>query len=513
MEFPFLSFPILFPFLLFLFMLFKIVSKTRISSTPKLPPGPWKLPLIGNVHQFVGSLPHHCLRDLAMKHGPLMHLQLGQLSIFVVSSAEIAKEVMKTHDIVFASRPFLLAVSILSENDIAFAPYGDYWRQLRKICILELLSAKRVQSFRPIREEETSNFIKSIAAHSGSLINLDEKVFSLTYNVTAKAAAGKKFLEQEEFISLVKEAVDIGGGFTVADLFPSVKFLALISGLRPKLEKIHQKIDRIFTNIIDEHKARKVATQTGDGEADHEDLIDVLLKVQEKDDLEIPLTMRNLKSVLMDIFSGGIESSSTTLSWAMSELMKNPRVMEKAQAEVREFLSKKGSIVNEDDLYELSYLKLVITETLRLHPPFPLLIPRESRERCEINGYEIPTKSQVIVNAWAISRDPENWTDLESFHPERFLDSSIDYKGTYFQFIPFGAGRRICPGMSFGIVNVELPLANLLYHFDWKLPEGEKQEDLDMTETFGAAVSRKRDLCVIPIAYYPLTGESDIKKR
>ncbi|XP_059669713.1 desmethyl-deoxy-podophyllotoxin synthase-like [Cornus florida] len=503
MEFPFLSFPILFTFILFLFMLFK----TKIGSTSKLPPGPWKLPLIGNIHQFIGYLPHQCLRDLAIKYGPLMHLRLGQLSIVVISSAEYAKEVLKTHDIVFASRPFNPTVNIIFENDIVLAPYGDYWRQLRKLCIMELLSIRRVQSFRPIREEETSNLIKSISTHIGSLINLSEKLFSITYSITATAALGKKFHGQEEFISLIREALEIAAGLTFADLFPSVKMLAVITGLRPRAEKVHRKLDMILTTVIEEHKARQMAKQTSDGEADHEDLVDVLLKVQEEGNLEIPLTMTNIQSVILDMFSGGIETSATTLIWAMSELLKNPRVMEKAQAEVRHVLCQKGNILNEDDLHELSYLKLVIKETLRLHTPLPFLVPRESRERCEINGYEIPAKTQVLVNSWAINRDLKNWSDPESFVPERFLDSSIDYKGTHFQYLPFGAGRRVCPGMSFGIASVVLPLANLLYHFDWKLPEGEKQEDLDMTEAYGAAISKKRDLCVIPIAYTPSIGE------
>ncbi|XP_059646216.1 desmethyl-deoxy-podophyllotoxin synthase-like [Cornus florida] len=507
MEFPSLSFPILFTFLLFLFMIFKIVSKTKTSSTPKLPPRPWKLPIIGNIHQFVGFLPHRCLRDLALNHGPLMYLRLGQVSIAVISSAEIAKEVMKTHDIVFASRPFLLAVNIISEKGIAFQPYGDFWRQIRKICILELLSAKRVQSFRPIREEETSNFIKSISLHSGSLMNLSEKLSSLTYGIIAKAAIGTTFHGQEEFIALIKETIEKAGGFNVADLFPSVKMLAWISGLKPRLEKMHQKLDRVLTNIIDEHKAKKVSIQTGDGEADHEDLVDVLLRLQKEGNLEIPLSMIDIKCTILDMFIVGIDTSFTTLVWIMSELLKNPRVMEKAQAEVRQVSCKKGNIVNQEDIHELSYLKLVIKETLRVHPPIPLLVPRESRERCEIHGYEIPAKTQVLVNVWAISIDSENWSDPENFHPERFIDSSIDYKGTHFQYLPFGVGRRMCPSISFGIANVELALANLLYHFDWKLPEGQKLEDLDMDEVFGATVNRKRDLCVIPIAYHLSASE------
>ena len=203
-----------------------------------------------------------------------------------------------------------------------------------------------------------------------------------------------------------------------------------------------------------------------------------------------------------DVFLAGTETSSTIVEWTMSEMLKNPRVMKKAQTEVRKIFKKKGYI-DEADLDKLSYMKLVIKESMRLHPAAPLLLPRESGDKCEINGYEIPVKSKVIVNAWAIGRDPETWIDAESFDPERFEDSSIDYKGTNFQYIPFGAGRRICPGISFGLANVELPLANLLYHFDWELPDGRKFEDLDMTEVFGAAVKRKSDLYVIPIPYHP----------
>jgi cytochrome P450 len=198
------------------------------------------------------------------------------------------------------------------------------------------------------------------------------------------------------------------------------------------------------------------------------------------------------------MFTAGGETSSGAVLWGMSEMVKNPKVMEEAQSEVRRVFDKKG-FVDETEFHQLVYLKSVIKETLRLHPSLPLLLPRESRERCKINGYEIPAKTRILVNAWAIGRDPRYWIEAESFKPERFANSLIDFNGTNFEYIPFGAGRRMCPGLAFGIPNVELPLAQLLYHFDWKLPNRMKNEELDMTESFGISVGRKHDLCLIPI--------------
>ncbi|RVX14780.1 Cytochrome P450 71D10 [Vitis vinifera] len=441
-----------FAFLLSMFIVFKIGKRSKSKISPaKLPPGPWKLPLIGNMHQLVGSLPHHTLKRLASKYGPFMHLQLGEVSALVVSSPEIARE--------------------------------------------------RVKSFQSIREAEVSKLIRSISLNAGSPINLSEKKFSLTYGITSRSAFGKKFKGQDAFVSAILEAVELSAGFCVADMYPSLKWLHYISGMKPKLEKVHQKIDRILNNIIDDHRKRKTTTKAGQPET-QEDLVDVLLNLQEHGDLGIPLTDGNVKAVLLDIFSGGGETSSTAVVWAIAEMLKSPIVMEKAQAEVRRVFDGKWDI-DETGLHELKYLNSVVKEILRLHPSVPVLLPRECRERCVINGYEIPENTKVIINAWAIAQDPDHWFEPNKFFPERFLDSSIDFKGTDFKYIPFGAGRRICPGILFAIPNVELPLANLLYHFDWKLPDGMKHEDLDMTEEFGLTIRRKEDLNLIPIPYDP----------
>ncbi|CAH1428756.1 unnamed protein product [Lactuca virosa] len=459
-----------------MFMLLRRLSKRKCSN-PCLPPGPWKLPIIGNIHHLGSCLPHQRLRELALAetYGPLMHLQLGELSVMVVSSPETTKEVMKTHDVNFSDRPYLFASFVICNGatNLTFAPYGDYWRRLRKICSMELLSPMRVQSFTSTREEEVSKFIKSISEHVGSPIDLSQRIFSLTYGITARVAFGKKCKHQESFIALVKEASAAASGFNVSDLYPSSTMLPLLTGFKAKLEKIRGRFEEITGNIIEEHQAKKGETIVGDVD---EDLVDVLLRYQEHGDVQtFPLSIANIKAVILDIFSGGSETSSTAVEWAMSEMLKHPRILEKAQTEIREVVTRRGR-VDGTCIQELVFLKLVIKETLRLHPPAPLLLPRESRERCEINGYEIPAKTKVIVNAWAIGRDPIWWKDPE---------------------------RRVCPGMSFGLANVELPLIKLLYHFDWKLPDGMTSEDLDMNETSGVTVRRKANLNLIPTAYHP----------
>ncbi|KAK2665422.1 hypothetical protein Ddye_003996 [Dipteronia dyeriana] len=499
-QFP--SLPILLTFLVFVFMILKFL-KTWKTSNP--PPGPWKLPLIGNIHQL-GSLPHRRLRDLANKFGPMMHLQVGQVSHIVVSSPETAKEIMKIHDINFADRPRLYILKFYNHTDIAFSPYGNYYRQMRKICSLELLSPKRVQSFRSIREEEVSNFVRSISSNAGSSINLTKMLYSLTNDIIARAAFGKKCKDKEAFIQVALKIVELGAGFNIPDVFPSNKLVEVLSacGMLSELDKYFPQGDKILDNIIHEHRASKAIGKTTDvaGEAE-EDLLHVLLNIMDQGNLEVPLTAENIKAVILDLFIAGTETSTTTLEWVISELLVNPRVLAKAQAEVRQIFDRKGNVVDESGLHELEYLKLVIKETLRLRPALPLVVPRECRESCKINGYDIPVGTRIIVNAWAMGRDPNYWTEPELFYPERFLGSSIDYKGANFEFIPFGSGRRMCPGLSFGIANVELPIANLLYHFNWKLPNGTKNEDLDMTESFGATVKRKNDIYFIPTLYHP----------
>ncbi|XP_071719110.1 premnaspirodiene oxygenase-like [Rutidosis leptorrhynchoides] len=490
----------------FVIKLLNIIKKPN--SNPKFPPpGPWKIPLIGNILSMVSRQPPHVvLRNLARKHGPLMHLQLGEVSALVVSSPQLAKEFMIKNDLAFANRPEIQAGKIIMYNnsDIAFTPYGNYWRQLRKICTLELLSAKKVQSFSYIREEEVKSMIESIVSSSGSPMNLSEKIFTLTNTITSRAAFGKIPKDKDLLVHMLNEMADVAGGFDIADLFPSFKFLHVVTSTSSKMAKIHQTLDKILINVIAEHEKEKENTKGLKISRDKEDLLDILFRLKDSGDLEFPFSIDNLKAVILDIFSAGTDTTSSTVEWVMSEFLRNPEVLKKAQAEVREVFKVKP-LVQETEFQGLKYLKMVIKETLRLHPTAPLLVPRECRESCVVNGYVIPVKTKVIINAWALGRDPEYWHDADRFLPERFKNSSIDFSGNNLEYIPFGAGRRMCPGILFGVANIESILSNLLYHFDWKLPAGMKHEDLDMSEsTLGTVCRKKNSLYLIATPYTPL---------
>ncbi|KAJ1441272.1 Cytochrome P450 [Sesbania bispinosa] len=295
-----ISSPAILSFFLFLFIVFSIVWRSKSNpSNSKLPPGPPKLPLIGNTHQL-GAMPHHGLAKLAHKHGPLMHIKLGGLSAIVVSSPEMAKEVMKTHDINFANRPHLLAADIISygSKGMSFSSYGSYWRQMRKISTFELLTPKRVESFQSIREQEASNLVKEIGLSEGSSINLSKMINSFSYGLTSRVALGGKSKDQEVFIAVMKDVLKLVSGFSIADLFPSLEVLQVLTGIRSKAKKLHQEIDRILEKIVNDH--REVSSETREiNEKAGEDLVDVLLRLQKQNNLEHPLSDSVIKANML----------------------------------------------------------------------------------------------------------------------------------------------------------------------------------------------------------------------
>ncbi|PRQ38945.1 putative 4-hydroxyphenylacetaldehyde oxime monooxygenase [Rosa chinensis] len=479
------------PFLLLLPLLLLLLRKQINKPQKHFPPSPPKLPIIGNLHQFTqsGSSLHQNLWRLSQKYGPLMLLHMGSRPTLIISSAEAAKQTLKDNDLHCCSRPTSSGSRRLTFNhlDIAFSPYSEYWREIRKICVLEIFSAKRVQSYRSVREEEVVKMIDSIsdASASSSPVNLTEKLFALMGSIIFRIVFGTSFqgsdLEHERFLRVVHDLTGFSSG--AVDFFPPCIgwIIDRVSGKHREFDRLSREVHRFFQQAIDDH------LRPGRTQQEHEDIVDVLLKMVKKQTGigAAQIGHKNIKAVLLDMFLGGVDTTATTMVWAMAELATNTRVMKKAQEEIRNCIGNKGK-ATEIDTEQLQYLKMIVKETLRLHPP-PLLLPRETMSHFKVLGYDVDPKTTVLVNDWAISRDPEFGTTQKRQH---------------FDFLPFGAGRRICPGIYMAATTMELALAKLLCCFDWKVPDGMNEEDMKMEETtHGVVISLKNSLNLIPVRY------------
>ncbi|KAK9996439.1 hypothetical protein SO802_021125 [Lithocarpus litseifolius] len=395
----------------------------------KPPPGPPPLPIIGNLHKL-GNHPHRYLQTLAKQYGPIMSLWLGKTPAVVVSSPEAAELFLKTHDTVFASRPppKISDFSIYgAKKGLAFAPYGPYWRNVRKICTLQLLSASKIESFAPMRKQEP--------------------------------------LDVSSFLSFLRPL----------DL----------QGLDRRLKNVTEALDKVFDAIIREHEQVDIGQQ-----GHHRDFVDPLLSLMNQ-----PLNPHDEQIYTIDREN----TSSAAIEWSLSELLRHPRVMKHLQEELSSVVGM-NRMVEETALEKLPYLDMVIRESFRLHPIAEFLIPHQSMKDIEINGYYIPKRTVILINSWAIERDPDVWSNnVKEFYPERFINNNIDIKGRDFQLLPFGSRRRGCPGMLLGITNVKYVVAQLVHIFHWELPNGMSPNDLDMEEKDGLTMPRANPLLAVPI--------------
>lgn len=470
-----------------------------------LPSPPMKLPIIGHLH-LMGDIPYVSLAALATRYGPdLMLLRLGAVPTVVVSSPRVAEAVLRTYDHVFSSRPRSLVSDIImyGATDSCFAPYGDHFRKARKLVTVHLLNASKVRSQRPAREDEVRGALDRVrrAAAAREPVDMSELLHSFVNNLVCRAVSGK-FSMEEGRNRLFRELTDINagllGGFHIQDYFPSLGRIELVRKVAcAKTRRVRKRWDDLLDKLIDDHAARMATHQDED---DDKDFIYVLLSLQK----EYGLTRDHIKAILIDMFEAGTDTSYMTLEFAMTELIRKPHLMKKLQEEVRRNVPAGQEMVTEDNLPGMTYLKAVIKETLRLHPPVPLLLPHYSLDACEVAGYTIPANTRVVVNAWALGRHSGYWERENEFVPERFLSGDVaggvDLKPNEFQFLAFGSGRRMCPGVHSASATIEAMLSNLMYRFDWQLPAGMKAEDVDMTEVFGITVSRKEKLLLVPQA-------------
>ncbi|KAL9289325.1 Cytochrome P450 84A1 [Arabidopsis thaliana] len=488
-----------------LFIFISFITRRR---RPPYPPGPRGWPIIGNM-LMMDQLTHRGLANLAKKYGGLCHLRMGFLHMYAVSSSEVARQVLQVQDSVFSNRPATIAISYLTYDraDMAFAHYGPFWRQMRKVCVMKVFSRKRAESWASVRDE-VDKMVRSVSCNVGKPINVGEQIFALTRNITYRAAFGSACEKgQDEFIRILQEFSKLFGAFNVADFIPYFGWIDP-QGINKRLVKARNDLDGFIDDIIDEHmKKKENQNAVDDGDVVDTDMVDDLLAfyseeaklVSETADLQnsIKLTRDNIKAIIMDVMFGGTETVASAIEWALTELLRSPEDLKRVQQELAEVVGLDRR-VEESDIEKLTYLKCTLKETLRMHPPIPLLL-HETAEDTSIDGFFIPKKSRVMINAFAIGRDPTSWTDPDTFRPSRFLEPGVpDFKGSNFEFIPFGSGRRSCPGMQLGLYALDLAVAHILHCFTWKLPDGMKPSELDMNDVFGLTAPKATRLFAVP---------------
>ncbi|PNX92441.1 licodione synthase-like protein [Trifolium pratense] len=477
--------------ILFLLQLFSYFKRNKKSHLPPHPPSPPSIPIIGHLH-LLKPLIHHAFRDLSDQYGDLISLRLGSARFIVVNTPALAKEVLKTHELAYSHRKMNIAINMVVYNDatFAFAPYGSYWKFIKKIATTELLGNRTIGQFQPIRTQELHQFIQTLAYKSKAeeRVNLTQALIKLSNNI----------------ISRMMLSIETSGTDSQAE-----QARALV---RERALDIHKRYDALLEKIISDREVLRKKTKIIEGGCENgeerlKDFLDMLLDVSEEKDREVNFTRNHIKSLILDYFTAATDTTAISVEWTISELFNNPKVLKKAQEEVERVIGKER-LVSEEDFPNLPYIHAIIKETMRLHPPIPMIM-RKGMEDCVVNGNTIPKGSLVCVNIWAMGRDEKIWENPLEFRPERFLEknegSNIDMKGHHFELLPFGSGRRGCPGMPLAMRQLPTVIGTLIQCFEWKMLDSnckilDHGKKIDMDERPGLTAPRANDLICIPVA-------------
>ncbi|CAA7391704.1 unnamed protein product [Spirodela intermedia] len=465
-----------------------------------LPPGPMGLPLLGSLPFLRPDL--HCqFVELAAQYGPVMSLRLGTKLCVVVSSPAGAKEMLRDRDAVFAFRDVPVSAAVITNGaqEIGWNNDPESWRFLRKVTVRELLSSSSFDGFYALRKREVRRAVRELYERCGTVVTVGEALFQTLLDLMLSMLWGSTLEGEErtrvgrEFREVVHKITENLGVPNVSDFIPALAPLDLQRVAR-RMKKLAIWCDSILDRIID----KRVNLGKGEGAGKTKDFLQVLLDVVDKKESELPLTIEHVKGVFLDIIVAATDTTTGTMEWAMAEMMEKPEVMRKVQEELDAVVGKDAA-VEESHLPRLPYLDAVVKETLRLHPALPLMVPHSPSEPSELGGFHIPVGSRVLINAWAIHRDPSIWEDPSEFKPERFLtgDARWDYNGSSngFRYIPFGSGRRSCVGILMAERMSMFLLATLLHSYDWKLPAGDQ---IDLTESIGIVLKMAKPLTAIP---------------
>nr|XP_007134139.1 hypothetical protein PHAVU_010G022600g [Phaseolus vulgaris]ESW06133.1 hypothetical protein PHAVU_010G022600g [Phaseolus vulgaris] len=492
-------------------------ESTKRKKGTKIPEPYGALPFIGHLHLLNARIPYfRTFSAMAEKYGPIFCVKLGCHPTIVVNSREIAKECLTTNDRVFASRPNTTGGRLMGYNNAIFglAPYGNYWREIRKMAVLEILSSYRLEKLKHVRDTETFSLVKDLYSSMSSPKNvkgstevaISNLLEHTTFNIIVRMIAGKRFggdtVNQEDneawkLRKSIRDSTYLFGVFVVADAIPSLSWFDF-QGYVSFMKRTAKQTDLILQKWMEEHLRDRVR----DGKCER-DFMDVMISTfEEQEEICGYKKETVIKATAMLLILTGSGSTAMTLTWALSLLLNHPKVLKVALQELDTHVGKERW-VEESDIKNLNYLHAIIKETLRLYPPAPLTGIREVMEDCSLVGYHVPKGTRLLINLWNLQRDPEVWANPNEFQPERFLSShrDIDFMSQDFELIPFSFGRRSCPGMAFGLQVTHLTLARLLQGFHICLKDG---AEVDMTEGLGVALPKEQPLRVMLQPRLPL---------
>ncbi|KAL8485727.1 hypothetical protein ACS0TY_027857 [Phlomoides rotata] len=510
MEFSSSIYAVLFLLFSCTYLLFIRSSNPKTGSVKAPPEAGGARLFTGHLHLMdtasTGALPHITLGSLADKYGSIFTIRLGVRRVLVVNTWDIAKEVFTTHDVAVSSRPKLRLDRYMSYDNamLGYAPYGPYWHKLRKFISMQLLSARRIELQRNIRASELSLIIKELYAQweegrddSGRLlVDMKQWIGNMNLNVVTRMVAGKRYYDgdnaadSQRYRKVIRDYFKLVGMFLPGDALPYLSWRDP-SEIVKKVKETTKELDSIVGEWMAEHREKRVS-----GENKVQDFMDVMLSEFHSANLQGHYDVDTIvKATCQILISGGTDGPMVAQIWSLAVLLNNPRVLKKAQEELDKHVGR-GRRVDESDINNLVYLQAIVKESLRLHPAAPLGGMREFSKDCKVGGYHIPKGTWLAVNLWKVQRDPKIWDDPLEFKPERFLDGlkNVDIKGGDYELMPFGGGRRICPGANLGLSMMQLVLANLLQAFDFSTVN---DQEVDMTGSAGVTNMKLTPLDVL----------------
>lgn len=481
-------------------LLFTLVRHGR-TQQGRLPPSPMALPLLGHLHYLIRAPPHRAFDRIIARYGPLVYLRLGPSTHCVaIGSADVARDFLKFEGSI-PERPLTAVTRTLAYESagFAFAPYGPHWRFMKRLCMSELLGPRTIEQLRPVRAAELAGVMRAAAAaaEQGGTLDMSRELIRMSNNAIMRMVASSLPGDMADAArDCAKQVAELVGAFNVEDYVALCRGWDL-QGLGRRTRDVHARFDALLEVMIKtKEKERGAADEADKGGSKTKDLLDILMDAAADKTAEVKLTRDNIKAFVLDIFTAGSDTTATTVEWMLAELLNHPACLAKLRAELDEVVGK-SRLVGEPDVAQMPYLQAVLKETLRLRPP-AVFAQRETIEPVHVRGYTIPVKTSVFFNIFTIGRDPAWWEEPLEFRPERFMPggagAAVDPKGQHLHLMPFGSGRRACPGMGLAMQAVPAFLAALVQCFDWEVPS----PPLDMEEEAGLVTSRKQPLVLLP---------------